>query len=298
MAKKQITLFTILSFVIAWMLFLIIPLKGMAYGGQRSTLLLTGAMFAPAISSILVRLITKEGFKNMFLKPNFKGNIKTYLLIYFGPSLLIIVSALLYFFLFPSHFDTGLTLLQGAEVTPSTIILVSLLQVIIVGPVINIVPTMGEELGWRGYLLPKLRTLFSDRLSIIISGIIWGLWHAPVIIMGHNYGTDYPGYPYVGILVMVVFCVALGIIEGYFTIKLNSVIPAAMIHSAMNAGAALPLIVAKVGINQTIGPTVAGLIGGLPLFLVAITLFLKLDSAKTLQSDQILDQEKLPSQEG
>ena len=157
---------------------------------------------------------------------------------------------------------------------------------------------MGEELGWRGYLLPKLRTLFSDRLSIIISGIIWGLWHAPVIIMGHNYGTDYPGYPYVGILVMVVFCVALGIIEGYFTIKLNSVIPAAMIHSAMNAGAALPLIVAKVGINQTIGPTVAGLIGGLPLFLVAITLFLKLDSAKTLQSDQILDQEKLPSQEG
>lgn len=298
MAKKQIIIYIVLSFLIAWILFLIIPLKGMVYGEQRSTLLLTGAMFAPAISSILVRLITKEGFKNMLLKPNFKGNIKTYLLIFFGPSLLIIVSAILYFLLFPTHFDTGLTLLQGAEVTPSTILLVSLLQVILVGPVINIVPTMGEELGWRGYLLPKLRTLFSDRLSIIISGIIWGLWHAPVIIMGHNYGTDYPGYPYVGILVMVVFCVALGIIEGYFTIKLNSVIPAAMIHSAMNAGAALPLIVAKVGINQTIGPTVAGLIGGLPLFLVAITLFLKLDSAKTLQSDQILDQEKLPSQEG
>ncbi|MFA7540387.1 MAG: CPBP family intramembrane glutamic endopeptidase [Sphaerochaetaceae bacterium] len=298
MAKKQIIIYIVLSFLIAWILFLIIPLKGMVYGEQRSTLLLTGAMFAPAISSILVRLITKEGFKNMLLKPNFKGNIKTYLLIFFGPSLLIIVSAILYFLLFPTHFDTGLTLLQGAEVTPSTILLVSLLQVILVGPVINIVPTMGEELGWRGYLLPKLRTLFSDRLSIIISGIIWGLWHAPVIIMGHNYGTEYPGYPYVGILVMVVFCVALGIIEGYFTIKLNSVIPAAMVHSAMNAGAALPLIVAKVGINQTIGPTVAGLIGGLPLFLVAITLFLKLDSAKTLQSDQILDQEKLPSQEG
>lgn len=298
MAKKQIIIYIVLSFLIAWILFLIIPLKGMVYGEQRSTLLLTGAMFAPAISSILVRLITKEGFKNMLLKPNFKGNIKTYLLIFFGPSLLIIVSAILYFLLFPTHFDTGLTLLQGAEVTPSTILLVSLLQVILVGPVINIVPTMGEELGWRGYLLPKLRTLFSDRLSIIISGIIWGLWHAPVIIMGHNYGTEYPGYPYVGILVMVVFCVALGIIEGYFTIKLNSVIPAAMVHSAMNAGAALPLIVAKVGINQTIGPTVAGLIGGLPLFLVAITLFLKLDSAKTPPLVEDADQATLPSQEG
>ena len=118
----------------------------------------------------------------MLLRPNFRGNIKLYLLIFFGPSLLIIVSALLYFLVLPGHFDTSLTLLQGAEVSPSTVILVSLLQVIIAGPVINIIPTMGEELGWRGYLLPKLRTLFSDRLSLIISGVIWGLWHAPVII--------------------------------------------------------------------------------------------------------------------
>jgi hypothetical protein len=72
MAKKQIIIYIVLSFLIAWILFLIIPLKGMVYGEQRSTLLLTGAMFAPAISSILVRLITKEGFKNMLLQTALK----------------------------------------------------------------------------------------------------------------------------------------------------------------------------------------------------------------------------------
>jgi membrane protease YdiL (CAAX protease family) len=213
--------------------------------------------------------------RDMLLRPNFRGNIKLYLLIYFGPSLLIIVSALLYFLILPGHFDPALTYLQGAEVSPSTIIMVSLLQVLIVGPVINIIPTMGEELGWRGYLLPKLRTLFSDRLSLVLSGVIWGLWHAPVIILGHNYGTNYLGYPYLGILMMLLFCVSMGIIVGYFTIKINSVIPAAMVHSAINAGAALPLLVAKVGINQIIGPTITGLIGGLPFMVVAVILFVR-----------------------
>ncbi len=296
MVKKQIGLFIGLAFLLAWILFFIIPLKGIGYGTQNATLILAGAMFAPAIASLLTRIITKEGFKDMLLRPNFRGNIKLYLLIYFGPSLLIVVSALLYFLVLPGHFDPALTMLQGAEVSPGTIIMVSLLQVLIVGPVINIIPTMGEELGWRGYLLPKLRTLFSDRISLIISGAIWGLWHAPVIILGHNYGTNYKGYPFLGILMMVLFCISMGIIVGYFTIKINSVIPAAMVHSAINAGASLPLLVAKVGINQVIGPTITGLIGGLPFMVVALILFVRLNSAKTPQSAQVLDQERLPSQ--
>jgi hypothetical protein len=46
-----------------------------------------------------------------------------------------------------------------------------------------------------------------------------------VIAQGHNYGTDYWGFPYLGILAMIVFCVALGIIEGYVTIKTKAPYP-------------------------------------------------------------------------
>ena len=156
-----------------------------------------------------------------------------------------------------------------------TLLLITILQVVIIGPVINIIPTLGEELGWRAYLLPKLRLLLSDRAALVVTGLIWGLWHAPVIAMGHNYGTSYAGYPWLGILMMVVFCVWLGIIEGYMTIKLNSVIPAAMIHSTVNAGAGLAILMAREGANPLLGPAITGLIGGMPFILVAVILLKK-----------------------
>lgn len=61
---------------------------------------------------------------------------------------------------------------------------------------------LGEIKCWRAYLLPKLRMSLSDRAALIITGVIWGIWHLPVIVMGHNYGTDYWGYPWLGILTM------------------------------------------------------------------------------------------------
>ena len=136
---------------------------------------------------------------------------------------------------------------------------------------------VAEELGWRGYLLPKMRVFLSDRASLMITGLIWGIWHLPIIVMGHNYGTDYWGYPFLGILAMIIFCISLGVIEGYVSIKLQSAIPAAMIHSTVNAGAALPIYLLKGSYNTLLGPAVTGLIGGLPLIIISVILFFKTD---------------------
>lgn len=167
----------------------------------------------------------------MYLRPHFKGHMKDYLLLYFGPTILLLLSGAVYFLVFPGSFDPELNALQlaaassgTAGLSPDKMLLISLSLVVFLGPIINIVPTMGEELGWRGYLLPKLRMFYSDRVALIVSSVIWGLWHSPVIMMGHNYGTGYPGYPWLGILAMVVFCVWLGVIEGYMSIKLESAV--------------------------------------------------------------------------
>ena len=64
---------------------------------------------------------------------------------------------------------------------------------------------MGEELGWRGFLLPKLLPIGQWK-AILVSGLIWGFWHAPVIAQGHNF----PRHPYWGILVMMFACMLLG----------------------------------------------------------------------------------------
>ncbi len=282
--KKRLLLFLLFSFALAWVLFLIIPLASLQEQGPFATvIILTAAMFAPAIGSILTRLATKEGFRSMYLRPRFKGNRKVYLLTFFGPTLLILLSAAFYFAIFPQRFDSSLSVLTGSlQQSPAApalsgpiLLLLTLVQMIIIGPVINLIPTMGEELGWRGYLLPKLRELFSDRAALLLSGIIWGIWHAPIIAVGHNYGTAYPGYPWLGILTMIVFCVSVGIIEGYVTIRVGSAIPAGMIHSAINAGAALPMMMIIGDYNPIIGPSIVGLLGGLPLLLVAALLFFK-----------------------
>ncbi len=280
--KNRLVLFVVLSFVIAWIVFMLIPICGLTYGKGVSILILAAAMFAPALSSILTRLITKEGFHQMYLRPHFKGHVKEYIMVFFGPTALLFLSGAVYFLVFPSMFDSQLTNLKQMAASSSTpgfsaltLLLISALQIIIIGPIINIIPTMGEELGWRGYLLPKLRVVFSDRVALIITGVIWGLWHTPVIVMGHNYGTQYFGYPWLGILGMTIFCVVLGIIEGYITIKLESAFPAAMIHSTVNAGAALPICLVKGSYNTLLGPAITGLVGGLPFIIVAVILLIK-----------------------
>lgn len=282
MVKKRLAWFVALTFVITWIVFMLIPFNGLPYGKGVSIYIVMAGMFVPALCNILTRLITKEGFGNMYLHPHFKGHIKDYLLVYFGPTVLIFLSGALYFLLFPESFDRGFTVLEAMAassgqtgITAYNVFLIFVLQVIFIGPIINIIPTLGEELGWRAYLLPKLRLLLSDRAALVITGIIWGLWHTPVIVMGHNYGTGYMGYPYLGVLAMIMFCVWLGIIEGYISIKLESVIPAAMIHSSINAGAGLPVLLAKSGYNPFIGPAATGIIGGLPFIVLAVLLLIK-----------------------
>lgn len=96
------------------------------------------------------------------------------------------------------------------------------------------------------------------------NGIIWGLWHAPLTIIGHNYGLDYPGFPYMGILAMCLFCTVIGILFSYVTIKTGSCLPAALAHGALNGFASAPSLFTKAGFgNPIIGPLSTGIIGGI-----------------------------------
>jgi membrane protease YdiL (CAAX protease family) len=77
---------------------------------------------------------------------------------------------------------------------------VLLAQSLTVGVLVTTVPTFGEEFGWTGYLLPRLLPLGRWRAALLY-GVAWGLWHAPVIVGGHNY----PGHPVAGVLAMCGF---------------------------------------------------------------------------------------------
>ena len=98
------------------------------------------------------------------------------------------------------------------------------------GASINALAAFGEEYGWRNYLVHALRGQ-KFWVAALFIGIVWGIWHFPLILMGHNY----PNEPYWGVLLMVVMCILLGVIELYFVLKSKSMIVAAIMHGTFNA---------------------------------------------------------------
>ncbi|WP_414733708.1 CPBP family intramembrane glutamic endopeptidase [Acetobacterium carbinolicum] len=281
---KRIGIFLGIAFFLTWTL----EFTLMANGGLTSgyaIFVLSAVMLMPAISVVATRLITKEGFKDFGLKPHLKGNVRYYLAAWFGPAFLIILGALFYFLIFPSQFDP--TMSQMAEVyvaqglslpegTLLTIFITQLAMGIFISPILNIITTSGEEIGWRGYLLPKLMEMYSPRVSIVISGIIWGLWHAPIIAMGHNYGTGYPTAPWGGILAMVVFCLFVGSFFSYLAIKTKSFLPASIAHGSLNGMAAVSVFVTMGNPSPFIGPLPVGIIGGIGFILTGALCFISI----------------------
>ena len=111
--------------------------------------------------------------------------------------------------------------------TVQTVILIGL-AFIVISPLVFPVHifALGEEIGWRGYLLPILLKLTSPRKATLLHGLLWGLAHAPLIYFGFNYGSDYWGAPWSGILMMTLVCVVLGTWLAYVTIQSQSILPA------------------------------------------------------------------------
>lgn len=138
---------------------------------------------------------------------------------------------------------------------------------------INLIPALGEELGWRGWLLPKLMPLGTVP-ALLISGVIWGLWHAPLILLGYNYPTA-PGW--LGLTMMVGMCILVGAVFGWLRLRSQSVWPAALAHGAFNAAAGSYLLFANAGeIVDTTQATILGWSGWIvPLVVVAVLIATK-----------------------
>jgi membrane protease YdiL (CAAX protease family) len=141
---------------------------------------------------------------------------------------------------------------------------------VLIGSLINVIPALGEELGWRGWLLPKLLPL-GIVPAILISGVIWGLWHAPLILLGYNYG-DAPGW--LALSAMVGMTIVIGAVFSWLRIRSESVWPAALAHGAFNAAAGFSLVFIAAG--EAFSPLNATILGWtgwvVPLGLVIVLL--------------------------
>ncbi|OIH82096.1 abortive phage infection protein [Arthrobacter sp. UCD-GKA] len=139
---------------------------------------------------------------------------------------------------------------------------------VLIGALINLLPALGEELGWRGWLLPKLMPYGPVR-AIVVSGIIWGTWHAPLVLLGYNYPLA-PGW--LGVFMMIGMCILVGAVFGWLRLRSASVWPAALAHGTFNAAAGFSMVFAAAGAPiNTVNATILGWSGWIvPLLLVIV----------------------------
>jgi membrane protease YdiL (CAAX protease family) len=136
-----------------------------------------------------------------------------------------------------------------------------LLQGLIAGITVNAVAGFGEELGWRGFLQRELAGLgFWQSAGLI--GLIWGIWHTPLILQGHNY----PEHPAAGVGMMTIWCILLSPVMSYIRLRAKSVLAAAIFHGTLNGTAGLAIVLVQGGNDLTVGLT--GLAGFMVLALV------------------------------
>jgi len=131
----------------------------------------------------------------------------------------------------------------GTPLPPVGVLVALQLAMIPLGAVVNSVLAFGEELGWRGWLQTALMPL-GTWPALLVTGAVWGLWHAPVILLGYNFARP----DLVGVLFMVGGCVAWGILFGWLRLRSTSVWPAVLAHGSLNAAGGLLLLLAGAGV--------------------------------------------------
>lgn len=281
MKKHPLAIYLILSFGMAWIIWILsaaFNLIGTIYYQALSVL----AMWMPATAYFITKKLCPDIELCAKIKPVFKKkDIKFYVMAWLTPALVTILGAVLYYCIFSDELDLSMPYLRQltqstGQKTPDVPVIAAtqFMSAITIAPLINSIFAMGEEIGWRGYLYPTLKKRFSPIKAHLLIGLIWGIWHTPINMTGYNYGLKYPFFPWLGIIAMSVLCFSIGILLSFITEKTGSIFWAAIMHGATNAVIAIGLCFQSVsevnGKHTILGPATNGLLGGLPLLLIAI----------------------------
>ena len=255
-------------------------LEALTGSGKFYQILGIGFTFIPVIAALITKRITGERAK-YHLSLRVWKNMKYWLLSALVPGILIAMGAVIYYLVFPEQysgiFKIGLRLGTDAEIAVNSPVLIALACVVVSAVMIPIqLLELGEEIGWRGYLLGFQVERYGERKAVLINGIEWGLAHLPLIYFGFNYSLDNPGAPWPNMAMMMLTCIVLGIILSFVTIKTENCMYAAIVHGGVNVIGELPVYLSKGLTSGLLGPNPTGLLTMLPLLIVAVLCFLKL----------------------
>jgi membrane protease YdiL (CAAX protease family) len=223
----SVFVFLVLAFGISWFVWMATYLLALPWWTY------VAASWGPGIAALITRAIRGEGFRDsgLFRLGSGRGALTSYaialLLIPFATvaSTLLGVSA----GAFQVHWDPFRAILS-----PNLIVgfvsdhfgLVGLVLSFVLIPLVPLVD-LGEEIGWRDYLVPRLLPLGTVP-ALLLTGLVWAAWHLPFnLILGYNKGAA--GFPLFALDIIL-----FGALLGYLRLRSGSVWPCAILHAAYN----------------------------------------------------------------
>jgi membrane protease YdiL (CAAX protease family) len=214
--------------------------------------LIAGLMLVPALASVMARLVLREGFSDVSFRFGGRRGWSAILQAIIFP---IVVGLVAY----GIAWTTGLARLDpqpvGGLVVPFAI-----------GVVVSLVVVSVEEIGWRGYMLTRLIDAGVPR-PILASGVIWGLWHVPLVLAGVYAAGPSPALSAVLLMVSIT---AFGYVIARMRLETGSVWPAVVLHAAWNSIIQGPFDGATSGAGATLWVGESGVLTALTLVVAAV----------------------------
>lgn len=252
--------FVLLACGLAWLVDLPLWLSGKGLGTPLATVYLAASMYTPAVAALVVVLVVERVPPGLLprrlgwtpVRPWRRTVVFALIGLVAGlllPILTVLVAAglglirldLVHFSGFAQTLREALP--AGTQLPMPVRVLVLLeLLVLPVGAVVNSLLRVGEETGWRGFLLPALRPL-GTWPALLVMGVVWGLWHAPAVLLGYNFNR--PGLD--GLALMVGGCVAFGVLSGWLRLRTGTIWASVLAHGALNAAGGFALLVVAAG---------------------------------------------------
>jgi uncharacterized protein len=293
MNTKRILIFITFVIVVSWAVVLAVKQSGMMETNPTGGMMMANYIIItlPALANIFTRLVTREGWERLWLRPNFKRGWRFYLAAWLLPLLAAMVGGGLFYLLFPQSFDPNLSQVRAAfaplpslAAQPWLAFLILFVQTMFMTMIINGIASLGEEFGWRAYLLQKLMKLFAGtdggpagakadqnngalRAALVV-GLIWGVWHYPLFFLGSALTFPFG-------LIYVLYTCSASVLLSWVALRSGSVWPASIAHGMLNGTSVFPTLLANASANPLLGPGPTGLVGMLGYVILALVLLFK-----------------------
>jgi membrane protease YdiL (CAAX protease family) len=232
-ARSRVQVLTYLIIVLAFSSFFYFLILHSGSLGNGRGLYVLGLMWCPALAGMLTLRLNGRSISDLGWK---WGESKYQIRSWYIPILYASVAyAIVWVFHLgafgnPEYYDS-LTKTMHLGGSPWISIVMGIALTGTYGMIRSVSSALGEEIGWRGFLVPELSKTTSFTATSLISGIVWSLWHYPILIYGdYNAGTP----TWYGLTCFTVMVISISFVFAWMRLKSGSLWTGAILHGSHN----------------------------------------------------------------